>query len=294
MIIDESLVKKLISTQFPEWKDLPIQKVASSGWDNKTFHLGGNMTVRLPSAAEYELQVEKEHRWLPKLGPFFSLAIPEPIAMGEPGDGYPWKWSIYRWIEGDSAASTKIADQCRFANDLAQFLAALQKIDAAEGPTPGLHSFHRGGALKVYDDETRRSLEGLKGKIDTKTATEMWEEAIAIDWVRAPVWVHGDISAGNLLVKDGKLHAVIDFGQLAIGDPACDMQIAWTMFEGKSRQIFQKSLQLDIETWNRGRAWTLWKALVVAAGFTNPTNTESADCWRIIDEVLSDYNQQKR
>ena len=134
----------------------------------------------------------------------------------------------------------------------------------------------------------------MKGKIDTETATKIWVEAIATDWARTSVWVHGDISAGNLLVKDGKLHAVIDFGQLAIGDPACDMQIAWTMFEGKSRQIFQESLQLDAETWNRGRAWTLWKALVVAAGFTNPNNTESAECWRIINEVLSDYKQQER
>ena len=287
--VDTSQVRRLILSQFPKWSDLHIRPVDSSGWDNDTFHLGDEMLVRMPSAADYELQVEKEHAWLPKLAKELPLAIPEPIAMGKPGNGYPWKWSIYRWIEGESVASAHIADECEFAKELAQFLNALQKISSNGGPKPGMHSFHRGGSLEVYEAETKRALEKLKGRVDVKTATEIWNTALTTHWNNPPVWVHGDISSGNLLVKGGKLHAVIDFGQLAIGDPACDLAIAWTMFKGQSRKVFREAMQLDDEIWARGSGWALWKASIVAAGFTNPNNRESSQCLRIIDEVLSDF-----
>lgn len=287
--LDVALVRRLIATQFPEWKDLPIRPVASSGWDNRTFHLGEHMVVRMPSAAEYAAQVEKEHRWLPKLAPLLPLPIPVPLAIGEPGEGYPWKWSIYRWLEGNPAASAPIADLCDFAKSLAQFLLALQRIDPTGGPLPGPHSFYRGGELKIYDSETRKAIAALKGKIDANAAIEVWEKALAISWQHSPVWVHGDISPGNLLVQEGSLCAVIDFGQLAIGDPACDLAIAWTFFESESREVFRTMLLLDAGTWARGRAWALWKALIVAAGFTSPNNAEALQCWRIIDEVIADH-----
>lgn len=286
--IDTTLVSKLITNQFPQWKDLLIRPVVSSGWDNKTFHLGDHMLIRMPSAADYELQVEKEQRWLPILAPFLPLPIPYPLGKGRPDEGYPWKWSIYQWLEGESIASAKIGDLCGLAKDLAHFLTAFQRIDPANGPEPGLHSFYRGGSLANYDSEVREALRALDGKIDTDAALNIWETALTTIWCSSPVWVHGDISAGNLLIQNGHLSAVIDFGQLAVGDPACDLAIAWTLFKGKSREIFRMILQLDPDTWNRGRAWTLWKALVVAAGFTNPNNTESKECWRIIDEVLKD------
>lgn len=291
LVIDVSLVRRLIDRQFPQWKDLSILPVAVSGWDNRTFHLGEDMVVRIPSAPEYALQVEKEHKWLPKLAPFLPVSIPTPLAMGEPGDGYPWKWSIYRWLEGESAVSAPIADLSDFAASLAEFLRALQSIDASGGPAAGLHSFYRGGSLSIYDAETRKAIATLKGKIDVHAITEVWETALATTWHKTPVWVHGDMSEGNVLVKEGRLSAVIDFGQLAVGDPACDLAMTWTFFKGKSRQAFRDHLMLDDATWARGRAWALWKALIVAAGFTNPNNTESEKCWRIIDEVLAD---QKR
>ncbi len=294
LAIDDALVHRLIATQFPKWKDLLIRPVALSGWDNRTFHLGDEMLVRMPSREEYAAQVEKEQHWLPKLAPCLPLPIPIPLAIGEPMDGYPWKWSIYRWLEGESAASGYIADLSEFAASLAQFLIALQRIDSTGGPLPGLHSFYRGGELTTYDAEVRCALAALKGKIDVAAATEVWDMAIATTWNRAPVWVHGDISAGNLLVKNGSLSAVIDFGQLAIGDPACDLTIAWTFFKEKDREVFQEMLSLDAGTWARGLAWTLWKALVVAAGFTNPNNFESARAWRIIEEVLADHRQQTK
>ncbi len=287
--IDVALVRRLISSQFPQWKDLPVQPVALSGWDNRTFHLGENMLVRMPSAAAYASQVEKEHQWLPKLAPFLPLPIPAPLAIGQPAEGYPWKWSIYRWLEGDSAATAPIADLSAFATHLAEFLIALQRIDSTNGPLPGSHSFHRGGSLMTYDKDTRQAIAALKSQIDAHAATEIWETALASTWQGPPVWVHGDVSAGNLLVKEGQLCAVIDFGQLAIGDPACDLAITWTLFNGKSRDVFRSLLPLDAGTWARGRAWTLWKSLVVAAGFTNPNNAESIQCRRIIDDVLADH-----
>lgn len=289
VVIDASLVRRLIASQFPQWKELSIDPVATSGWDNRTFHLGKDKSVRLPSAAEYELQVEKEHQWLPKLAPKLPLPIPVPIAMGRPEYGYPWKWSIYRWLDGETVTSAGIADLTGLATDLAGFLTTLHKIDATGGPPAGLHSFYRGGSLSVYDSETRRSIASLKDKIYVTAATEVWESALLTSWKNPPVWVHGDISAGNLLVHNGKLSAVIDFGQLAVGDPACDLAINWTLFHGKSRKAFKKALPLDKGTWARARGWTLWKALVVAAGFTNPNNTESSQCWHIIDEVLADH-----
>ena len=156
----------------------------------------------------------------------------------------------------------------------------------------GRISFYRGGALTTYDTEVRQAIALLKDKIDVSAAIKVWEGALATNWQGSPVWVHGDISAGNLLVQDGHLNAVIDFGQLAVGDPACDLAIAWTLFSGKSREVFRANLPLDGGTWARGAAWALWKALIAAAGFTNPNNFESEQSWRIIGDMLADYKRK--
>jgi aminoglycoside phosphotransferase (APT) family kinase protein len=276
-----------VSTQFPQWADLPVRPVHNDGWDNRTFHLGAHMVVRLPSAAAYSVQVEKEQRWLPKLAPLLPLPIPTPVAMGEPASGYPWKWSIYRWIEGDVAAPERIGDLSDFATTLAQFLIALQRIESTEGPRPGPHNFHRGGSLTTYDAETRQAIAALKGRIDGDTATEVWEAALKTTWDRPPVWIHGDVGAGNLLVQAGRLSSVIDFGMLGVGDPACDLSIAWTLFAGESRKAFRATLSLDADAWVRGRGWTLWKALILAAGLTTGKAVETARCWRVMEEVLA-------
>ena len=290
--INIALAQHLITTQFPQWKDLPIQSIEPGGWDNKSFRLGKEMLIRMPSATAYAAQVEKEHQWLPKLAPFLPLEIPTPLAMGEPTNNYPWKWSIYRWIEGEIARSAHITNLSEFATQLAQFLIALQSIDPTNGPLPGPHNFYRGGSLTTYDAEVRKAIAVLKNKIDADIATEIWETALETTWHDSPIWIHGDLSADNLLVKNGQLNAVIDFGQLGIGDPACDLTIAWTFFKDESRKIFYSMLSLDAATWVRGRAWALWKALIVAAGFTNPNNTEAKKCWHIIDEVLADHKNK--
>lgn len=288
-IIDETLVRHLVDTQFPQWKDLPIQPVTHSGWDNRTFHLGKHMLVRMPSAEDYALQVEKEQLWLPKLAPSLPLPIPAPLGLGEPANGYPWKWSIYAWLPGETAASSHITDLNDFATSLAQFLIALQRIDSTNGFLPGPHSFYRGGELTIYDAETRQAIAILKDKIDIDAVTEIWEKALATRWTHSPVWVHGDISPGNLLVQNGRLSAVIDFGQLTTGEPACDLAIAWTFFKDKSRDVFQSALSLDNNTWARGRAWALWKALIVYAQLPGTNPLEAANSKRIIDEILTDY-----
>jgi aminoglycoside phosphotransferase (APT) family kinase protein len=251
MLINETLVRRLISSQFPDWKDLPIRPVTLSGWDNKTFHLGEDMLIRMPSAAEYASQVEKEHKWLPKLAPFLPLPIPVPLAIGKPADDYPWSWSIYRWLEGEIASSAPISNLCDFAKSLAQFLIALQRIDSTGGPLPGPHSFYRGGLLKNYDCETRQAIGALKGKIDVVAAIEVWETALKTKWNKVPV--------------------------------------SWTLFKSKSRVAFREMRSLDDETWARGRGWALGKALINAAGSGNPNNTESSKCRQIIDELLEDH-----
>lgn len=289
LIIDEKLVRTLVDNQFPQWKKFSIRPVAQSGWDNRTFHLGENMLVRMPSDTHYALQVEKEQHWLPILAPLLPLLIPSPIAMGESQHEYPWKWSVYRYLPGESASTAHITDLNQFAKKLAEFLNIFQKIDTTHGPVAGLHSFYRGGALSTYDAETRKAIDVLSNKIDKNSVTEIWETALQTSWQNPPVWVHGDLSSGNLLVQDGQLNAVIDFGQLAIGDPACDLAITWTFFKDQSREIFRNSLSLDSDAWIRGRAWTLWKALVVAAGITNPNNAEAKECWRIIEDVVNEH-----
>ena len=291
LTIDNQLVRRLIATQFPHWKDLLVQPVAVGGWDNRTFHLGEHMLVRMPSAEEYATKVEKEQKWLPKLAPLLPLPIPEPLAMGEPAEDYPWRWSVYRWIEGETAAAGPIENMDDLATCLAKFVIAMQQIDTTDGPLPMLGDFSYIGGLTAYDDETRQAIKVLKNKIDTDAATELWQKALSSSWQYPSVWVHGDISAANLLVKDGRLSAVIDFGGLAIGDPACDLVIAWKFFRSESRKTFRKMLPLDADTWARGRAWALWKSLIVAAGFTETNAVEATQCWNTINEVLTDYKQ---
>jgi aminoglycoside phosphotransferase (APT) family kinase protein len=208
---DAALASRLVAAQFPRWADLPVKPVSLGGWDNRTFHLGDSMLVRLPSARRYAAQVEKEQRWLPRLAPSLPLPIPTPLAMGQPTENYPWPWSIYDWLDGETATHAEIADLGRLAIDLAGFLAALQRAEA-DGPPAGAHSFWRGGPLATYDGETRSAVSKLGERIDAEAVTAVWEAALAATRAGPPVWVHGDVAPGNVLVENGRLSAVIDFG----------------------------------------------------------------------------------
>jgi aminoglycoside phosphotransferase (APT) family kinase protein len=290
--INEHLVRRLVDGQFPRWADLPITRVERGGVDNRTFRLGQEMTVRLPSAEWYALQVAKEQRWLPLLAPGLPLPIPTPVAKGVPGEGYPYWWSIYHWIEGESAAVGSIADLTEFATSLAGFLRELQRINPAEGPVPGPHNFFRGGPLTTYAAESLSAIDALGDEILGDAVRAVWDDAIAATWVGEPVWFHGDVATGNLLVRNGRLIAVIDFGTSGVGDPACDVVIAWTLFSGPSRDAFRSTLGVDGRTWSRGRGWALWKALItlVESGDRNPVAARASR--RVIERVVADHARQ--
>jgi aminoglycoside phosphotransferase (APT) family kinase protein len=291
--IDARLAARLVASQFPQWAHLPIAPTDVAGWDNRTFRLGAELSIRMPSDSAYVAQVDKEHRWLPRLAPGLPFEVPRPIARGEPGDGYPFPWSVYGWIEGENAAVDRIDDLMAFAEDLAGFLRELQAIDATGGPPPGPHSFFRGGPLATYDQETRTALAAVRGRVAADIALAVWDEALAAPWRGAPDWVHGDVAASNLLVKRGRLTAVIDFGCLAVGDPACDTTIAWTLLTEPSRSAFRTSLGLDEDTWRRGRGWALWKALITLADAPDNSSAASA-AEHVIDQVLEDHQLETR
>ena len=287
VLIDEALVCSLVRNQFPQWAHLPIRRVANDGWDNRSFRLGEDMVVRLPSAEPYAAQVEKEHQWLPVLATALSFPIPRPLALGAPDAAYPWPWSVYRWLDGVPVEPRAVAYLTAFAGDTAAFIAELQSVEAGGGPPPGSHNFFRGGRLSIYDPEVREAIGRLEPRIEAPAVIELWESALRTLWDRSPVWVHGDISAGNLLSQRGRLAGVLDFGSLAIGDPACDLSIAWTLFRGEARRTFQEKLQFDDATWLRARAWALWKGLIVAADLSRTNAAEWAEPFAVIDQVLS-------
>ena len=290
MSIDVALVGRLVASQFPRWAGLPIVRVPSSGTDNAMYRLGDDMAARLPRTAKATHQLDKEHRWLPHIAAHLPLEVPAPLAKGTPGEGYPWHWSIYRWIEGEDATQERIADPREAATQLGRFVAALHQIDPHEGPPPGDHNFWRGDHLAARDSEVREALTALHGTLDTDAAAAAWDAALQVPvWSRPPVWVHGDLYAGNLLARRGRLTAVIDFGGLGVGDPACDVMAAWTYFAADTRDAFRTALPVDDATWARGRGWALSAALIGLPYYeiSNPDWTTIAR--RTIDGVLADH-----
>jgi aminoglycoside phosphotransferase (APT) family kinase protein len=303
--VEADLVRQLIVDQFPHWADLPVRPVADGGWDNVTFHLGADMSVRLPAAAEYALAVEKEHRWLPRLAEQLPLPISTPLAQGGPGRGYPFAWSVYRWLPGEPVPAARTADdsggseidQVRFALGLADFLAALQQIDPTGGPVPGTHNWFRGASLRTYDATTQNALEiletrpdvGAHATIDVGLARRVWTTALGARWDRVPVWFHGDIAAGNLLVREGRLGAVIDFGTCGVGDPACDLAGAWTLLNGAGRNAFRDRLAVDEGTWARGRGWALWKALATYTAAIDDDGAVAGEAARVLAAIFDEY-----
>ena len=293
--ITEFIVVKMIENQFPHLTHLTIKAVEFGGHDNRTFRLGDDLLIRLPSAESYALKVPKEQKWLPFLASNLPLPIPTPVFMGKPSNDYPFNWSIYRWIEGKSANSLKKEelDFVSIALDLAKFLNALYNVDTndalmQDNLLPGKHNFFRGAHPSVYDLETRLAIKRLEEFIDSDRATALWEKAISSKLSKDPVWIHGDVASGNIIIKDKKLAAVIDFGGMGIGDPACDLVINWTFFENEARKKFKKHIELDSDTWDRARGWALWKALITLDKLEDKNSFESLKQKKIIEEVLSE------
>lgn len=286
---DESLVRRLLAAQFPHWADLPVTRVESAGTDNALYRLGSDLAARLPRIHWAVGQAEKEHRWLPKLAPSLPLDLPVQLARGQPAEGYPWEWAVYRWLPGENASSGRLADPLQAAVDLAHFIAALQHIDPAGGPPAAEHNL-RGIPLSMRDANTRKAIAELDGMFDAAALAAVWESALqAPEWSRPPVWFHGDLLPGNLLVTGGRLSAVIDFSGLGVGDPACDLMCAWSLFSGASRDAFRAALGVDDATWARGRGQALSQAAIFIPYYlhTNPVGVRNAR--RMIAAVLADY-----
>lgn len=280
--------RRLIAGQFPKWAALDVTPVGDGGWDNWTFHLGEDMLLRLPSAKEYALAVDKEHRWLPQLAPFLPLPIPVPLGRGEPTPDYPFPWSVYAWIDGTPSTFEGVADAIRFAEDLADFVAALQAVDASTGPQPGTHNWFRGATLRTYEAQAFDALEDLQGHVDSAMARRTWARALESTWDGVDVWFHGDLAQGNLLLADGQLSAVIDFGTCGVGDPACDMAGAWALLTAEGREVFRERLTVDDATWARGRGWALWKTLVSCANSLDEDDADAVDARRVLAGILND------
>jgi len=282
--IDVPLVRRLLAAQFPQWADLAIERVASAGTDNAMYRLGDDMAVRLPRIRWAVDDVDREQHWLPRLAPLLPLAIPVPLGKGEPAAGYPWRWSVYRWLCGENPDVEQFTERRSLALELARFVAALHRIDPAGGPPAG-----RGVPLAERDAPTRTALDALHGTIETAAATAAWDAALRTPaWAGPPVWVHGDLSAGNLLVVEGRLSAVIDFGGVGIGDPACDLIVAWDLFSGPAREVFGDALGVDEATWSRGRGWALSTALIALPYYRDTNPVIMASARRRLAAVLAD------
>lgn len=286
--INVDIAYRLIVDQFPEYAHLPIISVEQQGHDNRTYRLGSELLIRMPTAEAYALKVPKEQELLPKLAPYLTLAIPIPVKMGMPSKYYPYPFSIYKWLPGRSINALKLDEKVLedLALDLAKFLKELERIPAMNGPLPGQHNWWRGDHLSIYDDGAQKQIAQLSKLIDSKGAMKLWQASCHTKWNRPPVWIHGDVAIGNLLLREDRLSAVIDFGGMALGDPACDLVMAWTYFQSVAREIFIREMGMDEDTWLRARGWALWKATFELCQIGDKSSYEADKQIRIIESVL--------
>jgi aminoglycoside phosphotransferase (APT) family kinase protein len=281
---DVALVRRLLADQFPQWGELPLERVSSSGTDNALYRLGSDLVVRLPRIDWAAGSLDKEFEWLPRLAPLLTVAISVPLVRGAPAAGYPWEWSVWPWLEGENPSVGGIPDPEGLAREVAAFVTALHAVDPEGGPPA-----RRGVPLAQRDRDTRKAIAELEGMIDTKAVTAVWEAALETTaWAGAPVWIHGDISPGNLLLRDGRLAAVIDFAGIGIGDPACDLIVAWNLLAAEVRDVFRTELGVDDATWHRGRGWALSVALIQLPYYKQTNPALAANARHVIREVLAE------
>ncbi|MEU6867536.1 aminoglycoside phosphotransferase family protein [Streptomyces sp. NPDC046876] len=283
--IDAPLVQRLIAAQFPHWAGLSVKPVDSVGTSNAMYRLGEDMAVRLPRVAGAVEDIETEHTWLPRLAPSLPVAVPEPLGKGAPGEDYPWRWSVFRWLDGENPVSGRIAEPVRLAQELGAFVTALHRID----PTGGPASF-RSESLAERDGWTRRAMAALRGSVDSGAVTAAWDaDRQAPAWAGPAVWIHADLQPGNLLVAGGGLSAVIDFGCMGLGDPAVDLIPAWYVLPREARDVFRAAARADEAAWARGRGWALSVALMEADYYRDTNPAMAATARYVIGEVLADH-----
>jgi len=287
--IKTDTVRRLIAAQFPAWAKLPIRPVPATGSDNAMFRLGPDLAVRLPRVDRAVVSLEKEAAWLPRLAPHLPLPVPVPVALGKAGENYPWPWAVCRWVKGDHVAAGRITDEGAFAREVAAFTRALWGLDATDGPRPGRHNFGRGAPLVERDAATRDRIASLTSVFGAEL-TRIWEAALASEWTAAPVWIHGDLQGTNLLARDGRLAGVIDFGGLGVGDPACDLIVAWNLFGPAGREAYRLALPVDDATWARGRGWALSTGVIAFAYYRERLPNVAIGARRTIEAVLAEID----
>ncbi|AJT61865.3 hypothetical protein T261_0173 [Streptomyces lydicus] len=276
--LDDDLVRRLVAGQFPRWAGLLVERFPSGGTVNAMYRLGDDMVVRLPLVKGGAEDVSMEQEWLPRLAPRLATAIPEVLGAGEPAEGYPWRWSVYRWLAGENPEAGALSEPVLLAKDLAGFVAEMRSITL-----PGAPAAYRGGPLASLDASTRAAIEELRGipeeGVDCDAVAALWEDALrSPGWDGPPVWLHADLMPGNLLVDGGRLTSVIDFGCMGVGDPACDLFPAWNLLPADARDVFREALGVDDATWRRGRGRTLSQALIALPYYrrTNPAMAHNA------------------
>lgn len=281
---DVDLVRDLLRAQLPQWAGLPIAEVESTGTDNALYRVGATMVVRMPLRPSATRSTQMEHEWLPRLAPHLPVDVPVPVALGQPTQEFPWPWSVMTWIEGEDATTARFSSH-QAATDVARFVSALHSIDPTGGPHP--RAGGRGLPLRERDRFTRRSIRSSSGLIDTDAVTASWVEALEVPaWEQPSVWIHGDIAAGNILFRDGRLRAVIDWGCLGVGDPACDLIVAWEIFDAGSRDLLRSELGVDDDTWARSRGWALSTALAELSYYQKTNPFMAARARRQLDAAL--------
>ncbi|MFB6855067.1 MULTISPECIES: aminoglycoside phosphotransferase family protein [unclassified Streptomyces] len=282
--IDTSLVRRLVDTQFPQWAGLPLTEVVSAGTSNAMYRLGEDMAVRLPRLAGSAQDVEKEHRWLPLLAGELPVAVPTPLGKGNPGEGYPWPWSVYGWLDGANPVPGRHPEPTLLAKDLAEFVSVLRRVDATGGPAS-----YRSEPLAQRDEVTRSAIHELRAELHGDGATAVWESALrAHGWAGPAVWIHADLQPGNVLVADGRLSAVIDFGCLGLGDPAVDLIAAWYLLPAGAREVFRTGSGADDDAWARGRGWALSVALLELRHYRESNPVMASIARHVIAELLTD------
>jgi aminoglycoside phosphotransferase (APT) family kinase protein len=266
--------------------------VATSGTENAIYRLGDEMAVRLPYRPVTDDQLDKLGHWLPKLAPRLPLPIPSVLARGAPTDDYPATWSIVRWLTGEEATLEQLTDPVHAARSLAAFVTALRTTDATGAPMPGEHNFWRGVPLAARDGLTRTRIRESAGLIDAKAVTRAWDQALSAPaWEGPSAWLHGDLAPDNLLVRDGRLSAVIDWGGLAAGDPATDLLPAWNLFRGASRDAYRDALGADEAAWARGRGLALSVSIIALPYYIDTIPLRAQRAFEVIREVLADGAQ---
>ncbi|MGV9312767.1 aminoglycoside phosphotransferase family protein [Streptomyces sp. NPDC003691] len=289
--VAEPLIRSLLAAQRPEWAGLPLVR-AGGGTDNTMYRLGDGLLVRLPRTAGHERAIRKEREWLPRLAPLLPCAIPEPVHAGTPTAAFPLAWSVYRWIDGEEPGPGTVRDWAAFGADLAAAVRALHRADLMGAVRSEGLDWYRGGGLAPCDPWVREAFDDCRTApgdgLDVDALEQLWEAGLALpDPAGPPGWLHGDLKPGNLLVRDGALHAVIDFGGLSVGLPDAEHAPVWDL-PPQARHAYWDTLGLDGPTRIRARAWAVAVAVAGISYYRHTFPAFVAECRARLGAILTD------